>query len=287
MVRLVNFEVSSNSVRREQIMSETAATPVALVTGAAGGIGEGIARVLGKAGHIVVLGDVDGDLVTRTASALQEQGIDATGIRLDVTRAADWLEACALVEKRWGGLDALVNNAGVSSRGTIETTDESLWDLTLGVNLKGPWLGIKTALPLLRKRKGTIINIGSTRATRPMPGLFPYVISKAGLWGLTRQVANECLIEGITCNMVAPGWVDTANERKIQARYGRPDFPAGIRNLTAPEDIGAMVAFLISPPGRKINGDIIYLDSGLHVADDAGMVHLPDRVRPPFEQRIE
>ena len=93
MVRLVNFEVSSNSVRREQIMSETAATPVALVTGAAGGIGEGIARVLGKAGHIVVLGDVDGDLVTRTASALQEQGIDATGIRLDVTRAADWLEA--------------------------------------------------------------------------------------------------------------------------------------------------------------------------------------------------
>ena len=77
------------------------------------------------------------------------------------------------------------------------------------------------------------------------------------------------------------------NERKIQARYGRPDFPAGIRNLTTPDDIGAVVVFLVSPAGRKINGDILYLDSGLHVVDDAGMVHLPDRIRPPFEQRIE
>jgi NAD(P)-dependent dehydrogenase (short-subunit alcohol dehydrogenase family) len=268
-------------------MPDTATRPVALVTGAARGIGEGIARMLGAAGHTVVLGDVDGGVVHQTALSLQDRGMDAIGIPLDVTSAADWVESCKQIENRWGGLDALVNNAGVSSRGTIETTDIALWDLTLGVNLKGAWLGIKATLPLLRKRKGTIINIGSTRATRPMPGLFPYVVSKAGLWGLTRQVANECLLEGITCNMVAPGWVDTANERAIQARYGRPDFPTGIRNLTTPEDIGAMVVFLVSPPGRKINGDILYLDSGLHVADDAGMVHLPDRVRPPFEQRIE
>jgi len=268
-------------------MSDVASKPVALVTGAAQGIGEGISRALGEAGYTVVLADLDGDLVAGAAAGLHASGYDATGVRLDVTKAGDWSAAIALIEQRWGCLDVLVNNAGISSRGTIETTDEALWDLTLGVNLKGAWLGIKAALPLLRRRKGTIINIGSTRATRPMPGLFPYVISKAGLWGLTRQVANECLLEGITCNMVAPGWVDTANERKIQARYGRPDFPAGIRNLTTPEDIGATVVFLGSKPGRKINGDIIYVDSGLHVADDAGMVHLPDRVRPPFEQRID
>lgn len=268
-------------------MSDAANKPVALVTGAAQGIGAAISRALGEAGFAVLMADVEEDLVHQTAAAFEQLGMDADGIRIDVTKAGDWADACSIVEKRWGGLDALVNNAGVSSRGTIETTDEALWDLTLGVNLKGPWLGIKATLPLLRKRKGTIINIGSTRATRPMPGLFPYVISKAGLWGLTRQVANECLLEGITCNMVAPGWVDTANERKIQARYGSPDFPEGIRNLTTPDDIGAMVVFLVSPPGRKINGDILYLDSGLHVADDAGMVHLPDRVRPPFEQRIE
>jgi 3-oxoacyl-[acyl-carrier protein] reductase len=268
-------------------MSDAGNKPIALVTGAAQGIGEGIARVLGESGYIVALGDVDEKLVLDTAHALRGRGLDATGMRLEVTRAGDWDLAIAYVEKTWGGLDVLVNNAGISSRGTIESTDEALWDRTLGVNLKGAWLGIKAALPLLRQRKGSIINIGSTRATRPMAGLFPYVVSKAGLWGLTRQVAVECLLEGVTCNMVAPGWVDTPNERKIQARYGRPDFPAGIRNLTTPEEIGAAVAYLASPLGRKTNGDILYLDSGLHVADDGGMVYLPERSRPPYEQRIE
>ncbi len=139
----------------------------------------------------------------------------------------------------------------------------------------------------MRQRRGTIINIGSTRATRPMPGLFSYVVSKAGLWGLTQQVAVEYLADGVTCNMIAPGWVDTPNERLIQARFGRPDFPAGIRNLTTPEEIGAAVVYLASADGRKINGVILYLDAGLQIADDAGMVYLPDRSRPPYEQRIE
>ena len=188
---------------------------------------------------------------------------------------------------RWGGIDLLVNNAGISPRGTAESTDEALWERTLGINLKGAWLGIKAALPSLRSRRGTIVNIGSTRATRPMPGLFSYVISKAGLWGLTQQVAVEYLNEGVTCNMVAPGWVDTPNERRIQVRYGFPDFPAGIRNLTTPEEIGAAVVYLASPPARKINGVILYLDAGLHIADDAGMVHLAERSQPPFVQRIE
>jgi 3-oxoacyl-[acyl-carrier protein] reductase len=268
-------------------MADAAKRPVAVVTGAAQGIGAGISRALGDAGFAVLIADVEDEMARQTADAMVKDGIEAAAIRLDVVRAEDWARAMATVQERGGGLDVLVNNAGLSSRGTVDTTEEALWDLTLNVNLKGPWLGIKAALPLLRKRQGTVVNIGSTRATRPMPGLFPYVISKAGLWGLTRQVANECLLEGVTCNMVAPGWVDTANERKIQARYGRPDFPAGIRNLTTPEEIGAMVVFLTTKAGHKINGDILYVDSGLHVVDDAGMVHLPERVRPPFEQRLE
>jgi NAD(P)-dependent dehydrogenase (short-subunit alcohol dehydrogenase family) len=91
----------------------------------------------------------------------------------------------------------------------------------------------------------------------------------------------------VTCNMIAPGWVDTPNERMIQARHGRPDFPAGIRNLTTPEEIGASVVYFASSAGRKINGVILYLDAGLSIADDSGMVYLPDRIRPPYEQRIE
>ena len=111
----------------------------------------------------------------------------------------------------------LVNNAGISSRGTVESTDEALWDQTMSVNLKGAWLGIKAALPLLRRRQGTILNIGSTRATRPDARPLPLRHEQGGLWGLTRQVAVECLLEGVTCNMVAPGWVDTPGERMIQA----------------------------------------------------------------------
>jgi 3-oxoacyl-[acyl-carrier protein] reductase len=239
------------------------------------------------ASYKVVLADIEHELLGRSAADLRAQRYEVIGEALDVTRAEDWGRVVAQLVSRWGGLDLLVNCAGISPRGTVESTDEALWERTLGINLKGAWLGIKAALPSLRARRGTIVNIGSTRATRPMPGLFSYVVSKAGLWGLTQQVAVEYLAEGITCNMIAPGWVDTPNERRIQARYGRPDFPAGIRNLTTPEEVGAAVVYLASAQARKINGVILYLDAGLQIADDAGMVHLPDRVRPPFEQRLE
>jgi 3-oxoacyl-[acyl-carrier protein] reductase len=261
--------------------------PVALVTGAAQGIGLGIAQALARAQYDVLLTDVDAELVEQSASELRVQGFTAAGDWLDVTKQSDWQRVISALATRTSGLDLLVNCAGISPRGTVESTDEALWDLTLSINLKGAWLGIKTAMPQLRARRGTIINIGSTRATRPMPGLFSYVVSKAGLWAMTQQVAAELLNDGITCNMVAPGWVDTANERRIQARHGRPDFPAGIRNLTTPEEIGAAVVYLASPIARKINGVILYLDAGLKVADDGGMVYLPERNRPPYEQRID
>jgi NAD(P)-dependent dehydrogenase (short-subunit alcohol dehydrogenase family) len=267
--------------------SESENRAIALVTGAAQGIGLGIARSLALASYKVVLADIEDELLGRAAAGIRADGFEVVGEHLDVASAGDWERVVKALGSRWGDLDVLVNCAGISPRGTAETTDEALWDRTLGINLKGAWLGIKTAIPHLLRRRGTIINIGSTRATRPMPGLFSYVVSKAGLWGLTQQVAVEYLAHGITCNMVAPGWVDTPNERLIQARFGRPDFPAGIRNLTTPEEIGASVVYLASTHGRKINGVILYLDGGLQIADDAGMVYLPDRIRPPYEQRIE
>ncbi len=259
---------------------------VALVTGAAQGIGLGIARALAAASYGVVLADVERERVESSVAGLAAEGFAAAGEYLDVTQADDWAGVVERTRDRWGGLDVLVNCAGISPRGTIESTDEALWDRTLGINLKGAWLGIKTALPLLRQRRGTIINVGSVRATRPMPGLFSYVVSKAGLWGMTQQVAVECLNDGVTCNMIAPGWVDTPGERVIQARHGRPDFPEGLRNLTTIEEIGAAAVYLASEPARKVSGVILYLDSGLHVADDAGMVHLPGRDTTPYEQRL-
>jgi 3-oxoacyl-[acyl-carrier protein] reductase len=265
-------------------MNDRPAPAVALVTGAAQGVGLGIAQALARSGRRVAVTDIEGAAAARAAADLEARGHTAVGLALDVTRSGDWARAVDEVVARWGGLDVLVNNAGISPRGTALSTGEALWDQVLAINLKGAWLGIKTTLPHLRARRGTIINIGSTRATRPMPGLCAYVTSKAGLLGLTRQVAAESLEAGVTCNMVAPGWVDTPGERLLQAAHGRPEFPAGIQNLTTLEEIGAAVAFLASMEARKVNGVILYLDAGLHIADDAGMVYLPDEVRLRYHQ---
>lgn len=264
----------------------TTETSTALVTGAAQGVGLGIARALHAAGHRVALADVNDAQAATAARELAERGPDAIAVRLDVTSASDWARAVADVGDRWGRLDVLVNNAGISPRGTVESTDEALWSRTLEINLKGPYLGIKAALPWLRRVRGAIVNIGSTRGSRPMPGLFSYCTSKAGLIGLTQQVAVEYLLDGITCNLVSPGWVDTPGERVLQAAHGRPDFPAGLRNLLAPDQVGAAVVFLVSSAGRKANGLNLVLDSGLQIADDAGLVYLADRTEPPYRQKI-
>ncbi|WZO96493.1 SDR family oxidoreductase [Isosphaeraceae bacterium EP7] len=245
---------------------------IALVTGSGRGIGLGIARALAGAGLKVILADLD---IASARESAAELGPDALALELDVSKSAGWVSAIEAIRARYGRLDVLVNNAGISPRGTPETTDEELWDRTMGINLKGAWLGIKAALPLLKATRGTVINIGSTRATRPLPGLFAYGTSKAGLLGLTRQMAAEYLAEGVTCNMVAPGWVDTPGERILQRSHGVANFPEGLQNLITTDEVGAAVAYLISPLARKINGIILYLDAGLHVADDAGMVYLP------------
>jgi len=248
---------------------------VAIVTGGGRGIGLGIARALSAGGYRVAVADLDPQLAEEAVEDLLSRGGEALAITLDVALAEDWASAVARVVDHFGRIDVLVNNAGISPRGTAESTDEPLWDRTMAINLKGPWLGIKTCMPWLRKSRGAIVNVGSTRATRPRKGMVAYGSSKAGLWGLTRQVAVDGLDDGVTCAMVAPGWVDTPGERIIQAAHGRPEFPEGTRNLITIEDVGAAVVFLVSPAGRKVNGDIVYVDSGLHAADNADMVYLP------------
>lgn len=246
---------------------------VALVTGAAQGIGLGIARTLAHAGYRVGLLDTQFETAQREADRLLSESCAALAAALDVRLLENWKRVVEVVLERWGRIDVLVNNAGISPRSTPESTDETLWNLALDINLKGPWLGIKSCLPALRTTRGTIVNIGTTRATRPRKGLFAYGVSKSGLVGLTRQVAIDGLDDGITCNMVAPGWVDTPGERAIQARHGKPDFPAGTRNLTTPEDVGVAVLYLASPAGKRVNGDILYVDAGLHIADDVALIY--------------
>jgi NAD(P)-dependent dehydrogenase (short-subunit alcohol dehydrogenase family) len=247
---------------------------VAIVTGAARGIGFGIARGLAGAGLRVALADLDGDAARDAAARLGDDR--AFGFALDVADAAGWDRLLAATLDRLGPPDVLVNNAGISPRGTAETTDEDLWDRTLATNLKGAWLGLRAALPHLKARRGAVVNIGSTHATLPLRNLFVYGVSKAGLWGLTKQVALEYLHEGLTCNMIAPGWVASEGERAIQAAEGRPDFPAGIRHMSSPEDVGATVLYLVSEAARHVTGEAIHLDGGLHAFGDVRWVHFAD-----------
>lgn len=248
----------------------------AVVTGAGQGIGLGIARELALHGFRVALADRNADSCQREAARLRDEGHETFAWPLDVADAAGWAALRSEVEARFGGLDALVNNAGISPRSTAESTDDALWERTLGTNLKGPWLGIKTFLPALKARGGRIINIGSTHATLPLRNLFVYVVSKAGLLGLTRQVAMEYLHEGITCNMIAPGWVASPGELAIQSDAGRADFPDGLRCMTSPEDVGRAVLYLLSDAARNVNGEVLHLDGGLHALGDVRWVHHAD-----------
>ncbi len=258
-------------------MDQNQPTKTALVTGGAQGVGLGIAKSLLKSGYETYLADIQAELAQNVAQELSGQGVRARSLALDVTRASDWERAAAAVDEAFGRLDVLVNNAGISPRGSVETVDETLWHRTLDINLKGAWLGVKACVGLLRKARGTIVNIGTTRATRPRKDLFVYGISKAGLLGLTRYVAIDLFDDGITCNMVAPGWVDTPGERILQAKHGNPRWPEGTRNLIDPEDVGAAVVYLASQAGRRVNGELLHVDSGLHCADDvASVFNVPD-----------
>lgn len=257
-------------------MSTSKERQVALVTGAGQGVGRGIAHALAASGILVVVSDQDAQRALETAAAIESEGAPAYPLTLDVRSADDWARSVQFLDQNLGRLDILVNNAGISPRGSIESTSEALWERTLAVNLSGAFLGVKAAWSRLCHHRGTVVNVGSTRSTRPMRGMVAYGTSKAALLGLTRQVAVEGLKHGVTCNMIAPGWVDTPGERIIQAGLGRPEFPEGILNLTTIEEIGAGVVFLVSPAGRRINGVVLYMDAGLHLADDAGMVYLPE-----------
>ena len=171
---------------------------MALVTGAGQGIGLGIARALAAAGLKVALADVDGEPAAAVGRRTwPAEGRDAIGLPLDVTRADDWARAVAEVAGRWGRLDVLVNNAGISPRGTVESTDEALWDRTLAINLKGPWLGIKAALPWLDADAGDDrqhrLDPGDPADAGPLP--LRHEQGRA-CSGLTRQVAVECLDDG-------------------------------------------------------------------------------------------
>lgn len=240
---------------------------VVLVTGAAGGIGRAICRRAAEEGAAMALLDI-GEAVDRFAAELAGQGVRVAAARADVSQSAQVMQAVAALSDALGPIDGLVNNAGLTSiiAPLLRMTDEQ-WAQDLGVNLTGPFNTVRAVLPgMVQRRWGRIVNISSMAARGGLWRQAGYAASKAGLLGLTRNVALEHAADGISCNAVLPGMIETPAVAALP-----PPVMDQVMSLTPArrtgrtDEVAALVAFLLSDEAAYLNGAEIDIDGGSHL----------------------
>lgn len=238
---------------------------VALVTGAGRGIGAAIARRLATERCAVSLVDLGAiDQARALAAGLEAAGTGAMAIEADVTSVAAAEQAVATTVDRFGRLDLLVCNAGISRDAVVWRMTEEQWDAVLDVNLKGCWTFCRAAAPVLRARgQGHIVMVSSINALRGKAGLANYSAAKAGIIGLTRTLARELGPRGITVNCVAPGMISTDLTAGLSAEtLETARTEAALGRLGEPEDVANLVVFLGSAAARQITGEVVRVDGG-------------------------
>lgn len=237
---------------------------VALVTGAARGIGLATARRFLAEGWRAVLLDIDGETLTRAHAALAQKQ-ETLALICDVADANGVSKAIAATEQQFGRLDALVNNAGVATFKPLLETTQAEWERVLAVNLTGPFLTVQAAAPLMsRNGGGAIVNITSISGLRASTLRVAYGTSKAALDHLTRQQAAELAALRIRVNAVAPGPVDTAMAKAVHSAAIRADYhdaiPLNRYGLEA--EIAAAIFFLCSDEASYVTGQTLAVDGG-------------------------
>ena len=242
---------------------------VVIVTGAGSGIGRGIASAFAAEGAAVAVADIDAKAATETAATLKEAGAQALAVAMDVTSPADVDRAIAETLAEFGGLDVLINNAGIAGmHGFLETSPED-FEKVLRVNLIGTFLCAQAAArEMVSRGYGRIINVASISGQRAGWGRTAYGTSKAAIIQLTRQIALELAQDGVTANAIAPGPVDTP----LTARDHSPETRAAYRHAVPAgrygqiEEMAAAVLFLASEAAAYINGHTLNIDGGYAAA---------------------
>jgi 3-oxoacyl-[acyl-carrier protein] reductase len=239
---------------------------IAVVTGAARGIGRAIAETLAGRGADLVIADLNFEQAETTAHELAESsGRRTLPVRVNVADSASAKDMVDQAVDHFGRVDILVNNAGVTRDTLLMRMDEADWDFVLNINLKGAFNCSKAVIrPMMKQRYGRIVNISSVSGLIGQAGQVNYSASKAGLLGLTKAMAREVASRGITVNAVAPGLVPTTLTEDLPEEvreYILKITPAG--RLGKPEEIAYAVAFFASDEASYITGQVLAVDGGM------------------------
>lgn len=249
----------------KELMGQTA-----VVTGAGSGIGEAIARLFAQRGARVIAADISGEAVEQVVEKIRQEGGDAVPVAVDVSQA-DQVRKMIQTALDAGGLDVMVNNAGVGYAGTVLECTEEQWQRMMDVNAKGTFLGCKYAVEaMLPRGGGVIVNIASMGGIIGVRNRFGYCASKGAVVALTKAIAIDYVQQGIRANCIAPGTVDSPWVQKILSTH--PDPVAGRKAMEArqpmgrmgtPEEIAHAALYLASPASSFVTGTCLIVDGGI------------------------